>query len=217
MPLSPLQVKNAKPAEKPYKLSDGDGLYLLVQPTGGRLWRKNYRFNGKQKTLALGSFPDTSLAEARAKHAEAVALLANGVDPAEAKQADKIAKRLAAASSFEAVAREWYEIWKEGKATGHHEKVIRRLERDVFPWLGHRPIAEINAPDLLTVVRRIDGRGVRETAHRALQNCGQVFRYAVQTGRAESDQAFAAVDVSGPCAGGAASSAHERVPDANKA
>lgn len=187
MPLVDLSLRKAGPGDKPHKLVDGKGLYLLVQTTGGKLWRLNYRFDGKQKTLALGSYPDVSLTKAREKREEARKLLAEGIDPGAAKQEDKRARKIAAASSFEAVAREWFAGRKPTWASSHADKIISRLENDIFPWLGKKPIAEITAPELLVVIRRIEGRGVRETAHRALQNCGQVFRYAVVTGRALRD------------------------------
>jgi len=184
--LTDTAVRNAKPSEIPYKISDGDGLYLLVNAIG-KYWRFNYRFAGKQKTLALGVYPDLTLKAAREKLAEARRLLANDVDPSMAKRVQKAARREAAANSFEAVAREWFAKhsprWKES----HAGKIIARLERDVFPWMGPRPISEITPPELLAAMRRIEDRGVLETAHRAMQNCSQIFRYAVATGRCERD------------------------------
>lgn len=187
MPLSDLALKKANPADKPYKLTDEKGLYILIQPTGGKLWRMNYRFDGKQKTLALGAYPDLSLSKAREKRDTARKQLAEGIDPAAAKQADKQARKIATASSFEAVAREWHSGRTPNWAKSHADKIILRLENDVFPWLGKKPISEITTPDLLATIRRIESRGALETAHRALQNCGQVFRYAVATGRAIRD------------------------------
>ena len=187
MPLSDVSIKKAKPADKPFKLADEKGLYLLISPTGGKLWRWDYRINGKRKTLALGAYPDVSLARARERREEARAKLADGIDPGELKQATKAMRKERAANSFEAIAREWYAKHAPGWAVGHASKILRRLERDVFPWIGGRPIAELTAPDVLAVLRRIEARGVPETAHRAQQNCGQVFRYAVATGRAERD------------------------------
>ena len=187
MPLSDVSIKKAKPADKPFKLADEKGLYLLISPTGGKLWRWDYRINGKRKTLALGAYPDVSLARARERREEARTKLADGIDPGELKQATKAMRKERAANSFEAIAREWYAKHAPGWAVGHASKILRRLERDVFPWIGGRPIAELTAPDVLAVLRRIEARGVPETAHRAQQNCGQVFRYAVATGRAERD------------------------------
>lgn len=184
--LTDTAVRNSKPGEKPYKISDGDGLYLLVS-TVGKYWRFNYRFAGKQKTLALGVYPDLTLKAAREKLAEARRLLANDVDPSMAKRVQKAAKRDAAANSFESVAREWFAKHSPKWANSHANKIIARLEKDVLPWLGRRPISEITPPELLAVIRRIEDRGVVETAHRALQNCSQIFRYAVATGRCERD------------------------------
>ena len=187
MPLSDPACKKVQPGEKPVKLADGGGLYLLVTPAGGKLWRLDYRSSGKRKTLAVGKYPDVSLACARERREEARKRLADGIDPGELKKATKTQQRVRAANSFEAVAREWYAKHAPGWAASHSSKILRRLERDVFPWIGGKPIADLTGPDVLAVVRRIHSRGVLETAHRALQNCGQVFRYAVQDGRAVRD------------------------------
>ena len=186
MPLSDPAIKKAKPEAKTYKLTDGGGLYLLVKEAG-KYWRLDYRHGDKRKTLALGVYPDVTLARAREKRDEAKKLLADGIDPGELKRATKTQNAERATNSFEAVAREWYAKHAPGWAAGHSDKVIRRLERDVFPWIGGKPIADLAAPDVLAVLRRIESRGVLETAHRAQQNCGQVFRYAVATGRAVRD------------------------------
>lgn len=179
-------IRAAKPAEKPYKLSDERGLYLLIN-AAGKYWRLDYRFGAKRKTLALGVYPDVSLRFARERRDEARQLLAAGVDPGENKKAVKAAKQERASNSFEVIAREWFDRMSVRWVDSHGGRIIRRLERDVFPWIGDRPIAELTAPELLSVARRIEGRGAIETAHRALQNCGQVLRYAVATGRAERD------------------------------
>ncbi|MHB1236921.1 MAG: tyrosine-type recombinase/integrase [Gallionella sp.] len=187
MALTELQVKNAKPSGKPYKLADGGGLFMLVHPNGGKYWRMDYRFAGKRKTLALGVYPDVSLAQARDRREQARKLLANDTDPSVVKQEQKATVAALSEHSFEVIAREWFDRhapnWKEN----HSSKIIARLEKDVFPWIGDRPISEIAAPALLATVRRIEARGALETAHRALACCGQVFRYAVATGRAERD------------------------------
>jgi len=180
-------VRNTKPGTKPIKLSDGRGLFLLVAPTGGKWWRFRYRFDGKEKLLSLGVYPDVGLKAARDRRDDARKLVADGIDPGENRKAVKAAKAGEVANSFEVVAREWFEKHKQTWAENHSEKIIQRFERDVFPWIGTRPVADITAPELLAVIRRIEGRGVLETAHRALSNCGQVFRYAVATGRAMSD------------------------------
>lgn len=187
MALTDIEVKKAKATGKPIKLSDGGGLFLLVQPNGAKYWRLAYRFAGKQKTLALGVYPEVSLADARTRRDDARKLLANDVDPGAVKQAQKSVNAELAENSFEVIAREWFirhaPNWKEN----HSSKIIARLEKDVFPWIGVRPITEITAPALLAAIRRIESRGALETAHRALACCGQVFRYAVATGRAERD------------------------------
>lgn len=187
MSLTDTAIRNTKSSEKPVKLSDDRGLYLLVIPTGGKWWRLDYRFAGKRKTLSMGVYPDVGLKEARGRRDEARKLLADGIDPGEHRKVLRAAKIESAANSFEAVAREWFAKHSPNWATTHSDKIIQRLDKDVFPWLGGKPIAEITAPQLLTVLRRIENRGALDTAHRAHQNCGQVFRYAVATGRCERD------------------------------
>lgn len=183
--LSPSAVANAKPGAKPYKLADERGMFLLVNPTGSRWWRFKYRRPGtrKENLLSLGTYPDVSLKRAREKRDEARRLLADGIDPGDKRKAED----LAAANTFEAVAREWFAKFSTRWAPSHAGKVLARLENDLFPWIGNKPIAGMTAPDVLSALRRIESRGAVETAHRALQNCGQVFRYAVATGRAQGD------------------------------
>ena len=159
MPLSDPAIKKAKPADKPYKLTDEKGLYLLVSQAG-KYWRMDYRFGGKRKTLALGVYPDVGLGRAREKRAEARKRIADGIDPGELKKVTKTQRVERAANSFETVAREWYSKHAPGWAASHADKIIRRLERDVFPWVGGRPIAELSAPEILATMRRIEGRGV---------------------------------------------------------
>ncbi|CAJ9625864.1 DUF4102 domain-containing protein [Burkholderia pseudomallei] len=187
MSLTDIAIRNAKAGDKPQKLFDGGGLFLLVTPAGQRYWRFKYRIAGKEKLLALGVYPDVSLQAARRKRDDAREKLATGIDPGEAKKADKRAARLAAATSFEAVTREWFNKHSPGWAKSHSSKIIARFENDVFPWLGKRPISEIQPAEVFDVIRRIEARGTLDTAHRAKQNCGQVFRYAVATGRATRD------------------------------
>ncbi len=160
---------------------------MLLTPSGGKYWRFDYRFDGKRKTLAFGKYPEVSLKTARERRDGSRRMLADGVDPGEARRLQKAARVALAANSFEMIAREWIAKFSRRWAPSHTDKVIGRLERDVFPWLGARPIAAITAPELLTTLHRIESRGAVDTAHRALQNCGQVFRYAVATGRAERD------------------------------
>jgi integrase len=185
--LTDIACKNAKLRDKAYKLSDEKGLYLEIMPNGSRYFRMKYRFSGKEKRLAFGVYPETSLKEARDKRDEARKQLAQGIDPGEQRKAMKAADAGRAANSLEIIAREWFAKYQPTWAENHGDRIIRRLERDIFPWLGGRPVSEIKAPELLTVLRRIESRGALETAHRALQNCGQIFRYAVATGRAERD------------------------------
>lgn len=184
-PLSPSGVANAKPKDKPYALRDGRGLLLLVESRGGKLWRFDYRRpeTGKRNMLSLGTYPDVSLKQARERREEARKLLADGIDPGAKRKAEASAD----ADTFEAVAREWFAMHSPKWAPGHAVKIIRRLERDVFPWIGSRPIARLKAPDVLALLRRIESRGAIDTAHRAQQNCGQVMRFAVATGRADAD------------------------------
>jgi integrase len=185
--LSDTAVRTAKPAAKPFKLYDERGLYLLVQPNGSRWWRFKYCFAGRERLLSVGVFPDVTLKQARQRRDDARALVANGVDPSEHRQATRDQQVIALANSFELIASEW--LLKHGArwAPGHAEKITSRLKRDVFPWIGAKPVSAITAPELLRLFRRVEDRGAIETAHRAKQNCGQVFRYAIATGRAERD------------------------------
>ncbi|MES2883212.1 MAG: integrase arm-type DNA-binding domain-containing protein [Pseudomonadota bacterium] len=196
MPLSDTAIKAAKPGihpakgdtgGKPYKLADAGGLFLLVQTNGGKWWRLKYRFGGKEGGLSLGTYPDVSLKMARDRRDEARRLVANGINPGAHRQIEKARKVEATGNSFEAIAREWYAKYAPTWAPSHGEKIIRRFDRDIFPWLGSTPIGDITAPALLAALRKIEARGAVETAHRVHQNCGQVFRYAVATGRAERD------------------------------
>jgi integrase len=187
VPLSDVQLKNAKPKAKDFKLSDGQGLYLLVRTTGGKLWRIDYSFAGKRSTLSLGAYPYITLAEARQRRDDAKKLLANGIDPGAVKKAQKAATVAIVANSFEVVAREWHDKFSVKWSQVHSETLMERLVRDVFPYLGKCDIAEINPPELLAVLRRVESRGALDTAHRIKYMCGQIFRYAVATGRAESD------------------------------
>jgi integrase len=190
MPLTATHIKNAKGRSKQYKLADTDGLYLLVTPSGGKYWRFDYRFEGKRKTLALGTYPEISLLNARSRLCDARKAIANDIDPGEQKKAKKQAQA-SIENSFEVVAREWHGKNKPIWTPGHADTTLERLERDVFPWLGPEPVDKIKAPDVLRVLRRVESRGAIETAHRIKTLCGQVFRYAVATGRADSDPAAA--------------------------
>jgi integrase len=186
-------IRAARPGAKPYKLSDGGGLYLFVKPNGSRLWRLKYRVDGIEKTLSFGAYPEVSLSLARERRDEAKRLTAQGVDPGARRKAEKAARN----DTFEAIAREWLEMQakadeKNGRAAladvtlGKAKWIFETL---LFQHLGQRPISKITSPELLQVLRRIEARGRRETCHRAKQRCGQVFRYAIATGRAERDVA----------------------------
>ncbi len=186
MPLTDTAIRNAKPQNKQYKLTDEKGMYLLVS-NAGKYFRLDYRFAGKRKTLALGVYPDVKLIEAREKRDEARKMVANGIDPVQARKIQKTIIIEQSENSFEAIAREWHLKYSTNWADSHASKILRRFELYVFPWLGSRPISAITPPELLAVLRKIESRGILETAHRAQQNCGQVFRYAIATGRAGRD------------------------------
>ncbi len=187
MPLTDAAARNAKPAAKTVRMFDRDGLYLEISPRGGKWWRLKYRYAGKEKRVSLGVYPEVNLKKARARTIDARQLLDAGVDPSENRRAAKAAQVEGAANSFEVVTREWIDQQMKSWVRGHGERILTRFERDIFPWIGARPIADLTAPELLTTVRRIEKRGALETAHRALGNCGQVFRYAIATGRAKRD------------------------------
>jgi hypothetical protein len=195
VPLTDTALRKAKPATKVQRLFDGGGLYLEITPAGGKLWRQKYRYGGKEKRLAHGTYPDVSLADARERRDAARKLLAAGVDPGQHKKAAKAASEDRAANSFEVVGREWFAKQKPSWVDSHADKIMLRLENDVFPWLGSRPVAEVTAKELLATINRIVDRGAVESAHRVLQNCGQVFRYAIVTGRAERNPAAGAACV----------------------
>jgi len=187
--LTATAVKNAKTRTKSYNLSDGGGLYVLVKPNGTKAWRFNYRFAGKQKTLAIGVYPDISLKKAREKHQEARQNLANHIDPNIYKKAKRISDQDMQFNSFKVIALEW--LQKRGtKSDGGDKRLIRLLQKDLFPYIGSLPVSQVTSPDLLRALRRIEHRGAVNTAHRAKQIAGMVFRYAVATGRAERDPSF---------------------------
>jgi hypothetical protein len=185
--LTNTEIRNAKPAKKPFRVFDERALYLEVSVAGSKWWRLKYRFAGKEKRLSLGVYPEVSLKDARERRDEARKLLAAVVDPSENRKAQKSARVEMAASSFEVVAREFLGKYSAGWAKSHADRVARRFERDIFPWVGGRPIADIFPPELLRVLRRIESRGALDTAHRALNCCGQVFRYGLATGRCDRD------------------------------
>jgi len=185
--LSDSAIRQTKPASKARKLFDAGGLYLLINPTGSKWWRLKYRFAGKEKLLSLGIYPEVGLKQAREARDTARKLLAGGRDPSAERKTAKAVLIQRESGSFEAVAREWFKKFSINWVPAHAETIIRRLERDILPWLGARPVAEIIAVDLLTILRRVEERGALETAHRINQICSQVFRYAIATGRAQRD------------------------------
>jgi integrase len=186
IPLTDMKVQKAKPKDKPISMFDGGGLYLLVTPSGGKLWRFKYRFDKKEKKLAFGSYPEISLQDARQKREDARKLLASNVDPDAVRKAQKQAET-EETETFEVIAREWHTKFTQTWTSGHATTIMSRLERDLFPWIGKRPVNQIKAPELLGVLRRVESRGALESAHRIRTIAGQVFRYAVATGRAERD------------------------------
>jgi integrase len=202
MALTDTAVRRAGAKKKPYKMYDSGGLFLLVRPNGGKWWRFKYRFHNKEKLLSLGVYPDVSLKKARDRRDEERGKLVDKIDPAVNRKAVKAAWADSQANSFEVVAREWIDKQSSAWSPANTKKVKGQLELDVFPWLGSRPIADITAPELLAVLRRTEARGAIHTAHRMLQSCGQIFRYAIATGRAMRDPA---VDLRGalpPAKGG---------------
>jgi integrase len=199
--LTDTSIKNAKPRPKPYKLSDGGGMYLDISPSGGKLWRLKYRIHGKEKRLSIGIYPAVSLKDARARRDEAKELLAQGIDPSNAKQeARKVAAALTReeTTTFETVAREWYSKKTVALSLGHQKKVLSRLENQLFPYIGGIPIAQLEPADILHAVRHAEERGLIETAHRLAQLAGQVCRYARLVGYAKFDVAARLVEALPP-------------------
>lgn len=187
--LTDTEIRKAKPGDKPRKLTDGRGLYLLLTPHGGRWWRFKYQFAGKEKLLSLGVYPDVPLKAAREKAEDARRLVAAGTDPSAARRAEKRAAREAARNDFESLAREWLEIIRPQWAPQHHTDTLKRFEVHVFPKIGHRPIRDVTAPELLSALRAIEARGTIESAHKVARACGQVFRFALAAGRCERNPA----------------------------
>lgn len=181
--LSDLSIRTAKPHEKPYKLKDERGLFIIVNPNGSRWWRFRYTLDGKERGISLGVYPDVPLALARKRRDEARELVADGIDPSYKRQAEKSAR----ADTFQAIADQWLALQKDHLKPITFSKAQRLMEHFIYPRVGSRPISKITAPELLACLRKIEARGTRETAHRAKQRCGQIFRYAIATGRAEQD------------------------------
>ena len=187
MPLTDTAIRNAKPGATSFKISDGGGLHMLVQPNGARLWRLAYRFAGKQKTLALGAYPTVSLAKAREGRDCAKKLLADGVDPSVKKRRERLTAKVSANTTLKGVALEWLNNKRHALNSDYADEILRRLDADIFPALGTRPIADIDAQELLQVLRRVEKRGALEQARKLRQTVGQVVRYAILTGRAKHD------------------------------
>ena len=187
MALTDTATRNAKPAESPYSVADGAGLSLLIQPNGGKWWRFRYRFDGKAKMLSLGTYPDVGLKAARERRDAARKQLAEGIDPGEQRKAVKAEKLERAANSFEAVTREWCGKMATKWTPSYYTTLLRRFERDLFPMIGSKPVADLTAKELLSALRKIEARGAIETAHKARADCGQMFRFAIATGRTERD------------------------------
>ena len=189
MPLNARQVDTIKPKEKVFKLADGGGLYLQVNPNGSKYWRMKYRFAGKEKKLSFGLYPDISLAETHTKRDEARKVLANDKDPGEVKKAEQLAKRLSVNNTFEAIALEWYNAKVSGWSKNYADYVMRAFKNNVFPYLGSQPVNEIKPLALLSVLQTMEKRGAPELASKVRQRCSEVFRYAIVTGRAEYNPA----------------------------
>jgi integrase len=190
MALTDTEIRKSKPHEKPYKLSDGAGLYLWVTPSGGRKWRASYRHEGKQKTMTYGGYPEVSLALARDRHREARKVLAAGLDPMEQRKSLKTAKNALNANSFASVTALWLAHWQEGKSGRHVDSVRRRMAADILPILGSRPVVAIEAPEVVAMIKAIEQRGAHDIAKRALETTGQVFRYGIAHGFAKRNPAI---------------------------
>lgn len=182
-----IEARKTKPKNTTYKITDGKGLYLLVNSSGGKLWRYDFAHEGKRKTLALGAYPEVSLAEARSRHTNARKLLASGIDPMAERKATKDAKKDAEKNSFKNVALEYFSVRGKDWSERHRNRMNADMERDIFPWIGAKPIKDVTAPDLLKLLRSIVDRGAEETARRVRESCGSVFRYGMATGRTDTD------------------------------
>ncbi|PJR63595.1 tyrosine-type recombinase/integrase [Raoultella sp. T31] len=189
MPLTDLEIRRSKPLDKPYTLNDGNGLSLLIEPNGSKGWRFRYRFDGKPKMLSLGTYPLTSLTEARQKRDEAKKLVAAGINPSDVRKRDKQDRQNEISNTFEAIAREWYEKRIDRWSVSYSEEMLKTFETDVFPYIGGRPIADIKPMELMGVLSRLDERGATEKLRKVRQRCGEVWRYAIVTGRAEYNPA----------------------------
>ncbi|HEQ1858625.1 TPA: tyrosine-type recombinase/integrase [Providencia alcalifaciens] len=189
MKLTVKQIDSSKPKEKDYKLSDGGGLYLLVKTNGGKYWRLKYRIDGKEKLLAIGIYPTVTLADARRKRDDAKRLLADGIDPNQQRKEQKQASKIDSVNTFKNIALEWYEGRKDRWSVGYRDDMMDAFEKDVFPYIGNRPITEIKPMELLEVLSIMEKRGATEKLKKVRQRCGEVWKYAIITGRAEYNPA----------------------------
>ncbi|MDN0120011.1 tyrosine-type recombinase/integrase [Yersinia frederiksenii] len=189
MPLTDLEIRRSKPKEKPYTLNDGNGLSMLIEPNSAKGWRFRYRFGGKPKMLSLGTYPSVSLTDARQKRDEAKKQVAAGINPSEVRKQEKQSRQDTAGNTFEGIAREWYEKRFDRWSASYAEEMIKTFEKDVFPFIGHHPITNIKPMDLMAVLSKLNERGATEKMRKVRQRCGEVWRYAIVTGRAEYNPA----------------------------
>ncbi|ETS30079.1 protein of unknown function (DUF4102), partial [Photorhabdus khanii NC19] len=189
MKLTDMAIKKAKPEEKSYTLSDGNGLSLLVEPNGSKWWRFRYRFDDKQKMISLGTYPEVPLTEARRRTVECRSMVAGGINPSEDRKQRRRENAITSENTFEKITREWYEKRKDRWSVGYRSDMMSAFENDVFPYIGDRPIADIKPLELLDVLSRMEKRGATEKLKKVRQRCGEVWKYAVITGRAEYNPA----------------------------
>ncbi|HCJ7667434.1 tyrosine-type recombinase/integrase [Enterobacter hormaechei] len=189
MPLNDMQIRRAKPEDKPYTLGDGQGLSLLIEPNGSKSWRFRYRFAGKPKMISLGVYPTITLADARSRRDDARKIVAEGKNPSEVRKEQKIALQMESESAFEKIAKEWHQMKSAKWSEGYASDIMEAFQNDIFPYVGARPIDEIKPLELLNVLRKIEKRGALEKMRKVRQRCSEVFRYAIATGRAEYNPA----------------------------
>lgn len=189
MALTDVQIRTAKPADKAYTLNDGLGLSLLVESNGSKGWRFRYRFDGKPRMMSFGTYPEISLAEARLKREHTRKNVANGINPAKLKKAERQAKKIATENTFESIAREWHKSKADRWSLRYRDEIIDTFEKDIFPFIGKHPIADIKPMEVLDTLKHIEKRGALEKMRKIRQHCGEVFRYAIITGRAEYNPA----------------------------
>ncbi|PHI30184.1 tyrosine-type recombinase/integrase [Budvicia aquatica] len=189
MALTDIKIRGSKPTDKPYKLTDGEGMHLLIHPNGSKYWRLQYRFDGKQKMMALGVYPEIKLADARQRRDEARRLIANNIDPSEKKKVDKQVRQSSIKNTFQELTLEWHEYKSPNWSKGYADDLLEAFKNDIFPHIGKRPIAEIKPLEMLDALRKLEKRGVLDKLRKIRQACNQVFRYAIVTGRADNNPA----------------------------